>query len=44
MLVTGFGDALNKNYRELERDFATLAKRRLHPLITPKTQILHRSC
>ncbi len=33
MLVTEFGDALIKNYRELERDFATLAERRLHPII-----------
>src|ERR1035441_3047482 len=33
MLVTEFGDALIKNYRELERDFATLAARRLHPII-----------
>lgn len=34
MLVTEFGDALIRNYRELERDFATLAERRLHPIIT----------
>ena len=33
MLVTEFGDALIKNYRELERDFATLAERRLQPII-----------
>jgi molybdate transport system regulatory protein len=33
MLVTEFGDALIKSYRELERDFATLAERRLHPII-----------
>jgi molybdate transport system regulatory protein len=33
MLVTEFGDALIKNYRQLERDFATLAERRLHPII-----------
>jgi len=33
MLVTEFGAALIKNYRELERDFATLAERRLHPII-----------
>jgi molybdate transport system regulatory protein len=33
MLVTEFGDALIKNYRELERDFARLADRRLHPII-----------
>lgn len=32
MLVTEFGDALIKNYRELERDFATLAERRLQPI------------
>ena len=34
MLVTEFGDALIRNYRELERDFATLAERRLHSVIT----------
>lgn len=28
--VTGFGDAVIKSYRELERDFAMLAARRLH--------------
>jgi molybdate transport system regulatory protein len=33
MQVTQFGDALIKNYRDLERDFATLAERRLHPII-----------
>jgi molybdate transport repressor ModE-like protein len=33
MRVTEFGDALIKNYRELERDFATLAERRLHHII-----------
>ena len=33
MLVTEFGGALIKNYRELERDFATLAQRRIHPII-----------
>ena len=33
MLVTEFGDALIKSYRELERDFATLAARRLHVVI-----------
>jgi hypothetical protein len=32
MQVTEFGDALIKNYRELERDFAMLALRRLHPI------------
>ena len=30
MRVTEFGDAVIKSYRELERDFATLAARRLH--------------
>jgi molybdate transport system regulatory protein len=29
MLVTEFGDALIRSYRELERDFATLAAQRL---------------
>lgn len=33
MLVTEFGDALIKNYRELERDFATLAERRLRSIV-----------
>ena len=33
MLVTQFGDALIKTYRELERDFAKLAERRLHPIL-----------
>jgi molybdate transport system regulatory protein len=33
MLVTEFGNALIKNYRELERDFATTAARRLHAII-----------
>ena len=33
MLVTEFGDTLISNYRELERDFATLAARRLHAII-----------
>lgn len=33
MLVTEFGDALIKCYRELERDFATMAARRLHAII-----------
>jgi molybdate transport system regulatory protein len=32
MLVTEFGDALIRNYRELEKDFATLAQQRLHPI------------
>lgn len=34
MRVTEFGDALIRSYRRLERDFATLAERRLHPIIT----------
>jgi molybdate transport system regulatory protein len=33
MVVTEFGDALIKRYRELERDFATLAERRFRPII-----------
>jgi molybdate transport system regulatory protein len=33
MQVTKFGDALIKNYRELERDFAARAQRRLNPII-----------
>ena len=33
MLVTEFGDALIKNYRELERDFAALAARRLRAIL-----------
>jgi molybdate transport system regulatory protein len=33
MRVTEFGDALISNYRELERDFARLAERRLHPIL-----------
>src|ERR1700691_1279175 len=33
MLVTEFGDALIKSYRELERDFARLAERRLPPIV-----------
>jgi molybdate transport system regulatory protein len=32
MLVTEFGDTLIKGYRQLERDFATLAERRLQPI------------
>ncbi len=36
MLVTEFGDALIKNYRELERDFATLAARRLRAILPTK--------
>ena len=38
MLVTEFGDALIKNYRELERDFEALAERRLHPIIATVIQ------
>jgi molybdate transport system regulatory protein len=33
MLVTEFGEALIGTYRELERDFAKLAERRLHPVL-----------
>ncbi len=33
MLVTAFGDALINSYRELEREFAALAARRLHAVI-----------
>ncbi len=33
MLVTEFGVALIKSYRELERDFATMAARRLQPIM-----------
>jgi len=33
MLVTEFGDALIKSYRELERDFARMTAKRLHALI-----------
>jgi molybdate transport repressor ModE-like protein len=33
MLVTEFGDALIRSHRELERDFARLAERRLHPVV-----------
>jgi molybdate transport system regulatory protein len=32
MQVTKFGDDLISSYRELERDFAILAARRLHPI------------
>jgi molybdate transport system regulatory protein len=32
MQVTEFGAALIKNYRELERDFASLAEERLQPI------------
>jgi molybdate transport system regulatory protein len=33
VLVTEFGEALIKSYRELEQDFATLAERRLRRVI-----------
>jgi molybdate transport system regulatory protein len=33
MLVTEFGEALIRTYRELERDFAKLAERRLYPVL-----------
>jgi molybdate transport system regulatory protein len=33
MLVTRFGDTLISNFRRLERDFATLAERRLQPIV-----------
>jgi molybdenum-dependent DNA-binding transcriptional regulator ModE len=33
MRVTEFGDALIENYRQLERDFAALAARRLRAII-----------
>jgi molybdate transport system regulatory protein len=33
MRVTEFGNALIRNYRALEREFATLAQRRLHPIV-----------
>jgi hypothetical protein len=32
MLVTEFGVALIDSYRELERDFSTMAVRRLNPI------------
>jgi molybdate transport system regulatory protein len=38
MLVTEFGDALIKNYRGLERDFATLAERRLQAIVAMVSQ------
>jgi molybdate transport system regulatory protein len=37
MRVTEFGDALIESYRELERDFATLAARRLDAIIPTVT-------
>jgi molybdate transport system regulatory protein len=42
MLVTEFGDALIKDYRDLERDFATLAAQRLHAVNA--TVIRHSKC
>jgi molybdenum-dependent DNA-binding transcriptional regulator ModE len=36
--VTEFGDALIKNYRELERDFSTLAARRLRVVVATVIQ------
>ena len=33
MRVTRFGNTLIRNYRELEREFAALAKRRLDPIV-----------
>jgi molybdate transport system regulatory protein len=42
MQVTEFGDALIRNYRELERDFATLAARRLDSIIP--TVVRHSKC
>jgi hypothetical protein len=39
MLVTEFGGALIKSYRDLEQEFATLAARRLHAILL--TVILH---
>jgi molybdate transport system regulatory protein len=38
MRVTGFGDALIRNYRQLELDFASLAERRLRPLTSTTTR------
>src|SRR6202453_3953059 len=38
MLVTEFGDALIRNYRELERDFEMLAARRLRAVIPTLVQ------
>jgi molybdate transport system regulatory protein len=43
MLVTEFGDGLIESYRELERDFATLAARRLQA-ITPRVVCHPKSC
>jgi molybdenum-dependent DNA-binding transcriptional regulator ModE len=37
-LVTEFGSTLIKNFRELERDFATLAARRLQPITATVTR------
>jgi molybdate transport system regulatory protein len=33
MLVIRFGDPLVRNFRELEKDFASLAQRRPHPIV-----------
>jgi molybdate transport system regulatory protein len=33
MLVTEFGDALINSYRDLEREFASMAARRLQPIV-----------
>jgi molybdate transport system regulatory protein len=38
MLVTDFGDALIKSYRELERDLATLVARNFHTIIPTVTR------
>jgi len=38
MAVTEFGDALIESYRELERDFATLAAQRLRAIIPTVTR------
>ena len=38
MLVAEFGEALIKNYRELERDFATMAAQRLDTIIPTVVQ------
>ena len=38
MLVTEFGNSLMTIYRELERDFARLAERRLDPIIATVTR------
>lgn len=43
MLVTEFGNALIKGYRQLERDFSTLAERRLHPIVATVSRHSKRS-